>query len=266
MDADRSGYVSYAEFVEQVFRLKSRDSRTTLMFLRDQVRDVQEKFDIFKGQIAADIKGQIAAGMAAHSLQITSDLAAHGALLSEIAGTLRQKDCKGTAALAPAGGSWRTGPGKPRKRAAPRPPLVPEQAAAPAGEIGGAAGKSAWSAGLSHVRERARADLNAVVTEALCQDRAPVLNLPALCCSPRHQSVTELVKAPGQRAQGSLIKRSVVETDALKADANTQDVTAWPRIEAEARGGPEVGKQKPVASMSHDVGLAPRDAPFFQTQ
>jgi len=216
MDVDKSGEISYTEFVEQLFRIKERDSHTTLMFLRFQVRDVEEKFGAFENQI-------------------TSSIAAHGAVLSRIAGALDQKE------QLPSGNEHPSAdPREMRKQAAPVAPPVLMERAVPSGGSGGTASKSAWSAGVRHVQQCGRADLTAVLKEAVAKSMPPLSALPASLCSPRHQNAARPAQdnpqlgsqASGRCPRTSPIKGSVGAraVDALDPDMSAVAGTATPRI------------------------------------
>jgi hypothetical protein len=61
MDEDGSGDVSYEEFVDSLYRMKSQNSRTLLVFIKYYVlemrRNVQEELELLKGDILTKITG-----------------------------------------------------------------------------------------------------------------------------------------------------------------------------------------------------------------
>lgn len=88
MDSDKSGDVSYHEFVEMLQRMKNQSSRTLLMFIKFYVlelkNDVRQQLDLLKGDILANLtesraivtklRNTQAAKMATKSLRAMSTL------------------------------------------------------------------------------------------------------------------------------------------------------------------------------------------------
>lgn len=59
LDEDNSGLVSYTEFIEQLYRLKSQDVHTMLVFIRGYVNEVRSKVTESLGIVRDELRGEV---------------------------------------------------------------------------------------------------------------------------------------------------------------------------------------------------------------